>query len=76
MLKLANKENMIILSTVKEKCKGVRTRVQGDEKSIMDYVLADTTKVNKVKEMSIDEEKQYGLHKLEKNIANNKNKNI
>ena len=39
LLKLANKENMIILNTVKEKCKGVWTRVQGEEKSIIDYVL-------------------------------------
>ena len=43
LLKLANKENMIILNTVKEKCKGVWARVQGEEKSITDYVLADTT---------------------------------
>ena len=31
LLKLVNKENMIILSTVKEKCKGVWKRVQGEE---------------------------------------------
>ena len=59
---LANKENMIILNTVKEKCKGVWTRVQGDEKSIIDYVLTDASSANTVKEMKIDEEKQYGLH--------------
>ena len=33
--KLANKENMIILNMVKKKCKGVWTRVQGEEKSII-----------------------------------------
>ena len=33
LLKLANRENMIILNNVKEKCKGVWTRVQGQEKS-------------------------------------------
>ena len=33
--KLANKENMVILNMVKEKCKGVWTRVQGEEKSII-----------------------------------------
>ena len=32
LLKLADKENMIILNTVKQKCKGVWTRVQGEEK--------------------------------------------
>ena len=36
LLKLANKENMIILNTFKEKCKGVWARVQGEEKSITD----------------------------------------
>ena len=51
LLKLANKENMVILNTVKEKCKGVWTRVQGEEKSIIDYVLTDTTSANTIKEM-------------------------
>ena len=58
LLKLANKEKMVILNTVKEKCKGVWTRVQGEEKSITDYVLADTTSSNTIKEIKIDEEKQ------------------
>ena len=47
------------------------TRVQGEEKSIIDYVLTDASSANTVKEMKIDEEKQYGLHKLDKNIATN-----
>ena len=76
LLKLANKENMIILNTVKETCKGVWTRVQGEEKSITDYVLTDASSANTVKEMKIDEEKQYGLHKLYKNTATNENRKI
>ena len=49
LLKLANKENIIIiLNPVKEKCKGVWTRVQGEEKSIIDYVLTDTTSANTI----------------------------
>ena len=56
LLKLANKENMIILNTVKERCKRVWARVQGEEKSVIDYVLADTSSANTVKEMKIDEE--------------------
>ena len=60
---------MIVLNNVKEKCKVVWTRVQGEEKSINHYVLADVASANTVKEMKIDEEKQYGLHKLEKNTA-------
>ena len=62
LLILANKENMIKLNTVKEKSKGVWTRVQGEEKSITDYVLTDASSANTVKEMKIDEEKQYRLH--------------
>ena len=64
---------MIILNTIKEKCKGVWTRVQGEEKSIIDYVLTDPSSANTVKERKIDEEKQHGLHKLDKNTATNKN---
>ena len=76
LLKLASRENMIILNTVKEKYKGVWTRVQGEENSIIDYVLTDASSAKTIKEMKIDEEKQYGLHKLEKNTATNENKKI
>ena len=55
---------------------GVWTRVQGKEKPITDYVLTDTSTNNTVKEIKIDEEKQYGLLKLEKNTATNENKKI
>ena len=48
----------------------------GEEKSITDYVLTDASSANTVKEMKIDEEKQYGLHKLDENAATNKNRKI
>ena len=73
LLKLANRENIIILKTVKEKWKGVWRRVQGEDKSITDYVLTDTANADTVKKIKIDEEKQYGLYKLEKNTAINEN---
>ena len=76
LLKLANKENMILLNTVEAKCKRVWKRVQREETSIIDYVLIGTTSANTVKEIKIDEEKRYGLHKLEKNTATNENKKI
>ena len=78
LLKLVNKENMIILSTVKEKWKGIWTRVQGREQFINDYVLTDITSANTVKETKIDVEKQFGLRsrKLNKNIATNENKQV
>ena len=48
--------------------------MQGEKKSIIDCVLTNTTSTNTVKEMKIDEEKQYGLHTLEKNTATNEPK--
>ena len=50
--------------------------MQGEENTIIDYVLTDTRSANIVNEMKIDEEKQYELHKLETNTATYKNKNI
>ena len=64
------------MNTVKEKCKGVWTKVQGEENSIIVYVLTDASSANKVKEMKIDKENQYGLHKLDKNTATIENRKI
>ena len=50
--------------------------MQGEEKSIIDYVLTDASSAITVKEMKKDEEKQYGLHKLDKNTATNENRKI
>ena len=41
------------------------------KKYLIDYVLTNSTNGDTVKEIKIDEEKQYGLHKLEKNTAIN-----
>ena len=48
----------------------------GEEKSITDYFLTDAWSTNTVKEMKVDDEKQYGLHKLDKNTATNENRKI
>ena len=45
-------------------------------RKVYNYVLTDTTRAKTIKEMKIDEEKQYRLHKLEKNTATNENKKI
>ena len=50
--------------------------MQGEEKSITDYVLTDASSANTIKEMKIDEEKQHGLSKLEENTATNENEKI
>ena len=67
---------MIILEIVKENCKGVWTIVQGEEKSIIDYVLTDASSAKTVKERKIDKEKPFGLHKLDKNTATNENRKM
>ena len=50
--------------------------MQGEEKSITDYVLTDASSANTIKETKIDEEKQHGLRKLEENTAINENEKI
>ena len=47
------------LNTVKEKCKGEWTRLQREEKekSLIDYVLTNSTNTDAVKETKIDKEK-------------------
>ena len=45
------------------------------EKKSLWLQLTDTS-ANTVKNMKLDEAKQYELHKLEKNTANNENKKI
>ena len=50
--------------------------MQGEENSIIVYVLTDASSANKVKEMKIDKENQYGLHKLDKNTATTENRKI
>ena len=57
---------MTILNTVKEQCKRVWARVQGEEKFKIGYVLTDTASAKKLKEKKVDEEKQYGLHNQRK----------
>lgn len=49
----------------KELWKGLCIRVQGQERSILDYVLTNSKLLSTVKEMIIDENKQHGLFKSE-----------
>ena len=45
---------MTILNTVKEQCKRVWARVQGEEKFKIGYVLTDTASAKKLKEKKVD----------------------
>ena len=58
---------MVIINKEKEVCKGLRTRVQGQERSILDYFLTNSKLLSTVTEVIVDENKQYSAFKLEKN---------
>ena len=58
---------MVIINKEKEVCKGLRTRVQGQERSILDHFLTNSKLLSTVAEVIVDENKQYSAFKLEKN---------
>ena len=55
------KHDSVIINKGKEICKGLWTRVQSQEISILDYVLPTNSKL-----LSADENKQHSVFKLEK----------
>ena len=57
---------MIIINKEKEVCKELWTRMQGKERAVLDYVLTDIKLLSTITEMIIDENKRYGVFKLEK----------
>ena len=56
---------MIIINNEKEVCKGLWTRVRGQERSILDYVLTNSKLSSRVTEMIVNVNKQYSAFKLE-----------
>ena len=65
-MKIAKKYDLVIINKEKEVCKGLWTRVQCQERSILDYVLTNSKLLSKVTEMIVDENKLYSVFKLEK----------
>ena len=57
---------MVIINKEKEVCKGLWTRVQGQERSILDYVLTNSKLLSTVAKMVVDENKEYSAFKLKK----------
>ena len=66
LIKMAKKYDLVIINKEKEVCKRVWTRVQGQERSILDYVLTNSKLLSIVTEMIVDENKQHSAFKLEK----------
>ena len=52
-----DKQDMVILNEESEICKGVSTREQGEEKSVIDYIITNKENLQKIKKMIIDENK-------------------
>ena len=59
--RLVEKQNLYIVNGESNKCEGLCTREQGEEKSIIDYVITTKKDLNTIKTMNIDEEKEFGI---------------
>ena len=57
MLEFAEKWNLVMLN-VDDRCEGVYTRVQGEERTVLDYCLVDEAMYGKFCGMEIDEGKE------------------
>ena len=55
---LIKSHNLKLLNTSK-KCTGLWTRMEGEKKSVLDYVIIDADNEDLVKKMVIDEDKEY-----------------
>ena len=57
---------MVILNEESEICKGLWTREQGKEKSVIDYVITNKENLQKIRKMIIDENKEYATYRTER----------
>ena len=64
--RIIEKYNLNIINANEIKCKEKWTRKQGEERSIIDYIIASQEYMENIKRTEIDEEKQYGLYKIER----------
>ena len=63
--RLVDKQNLCIVNGESNKCEGLWTRVQGEEKSVIDYLITTKKDLNTIKTMKIDEEKEFEIYKVE-----------
>ena len=59
LLKMLEKTNTILANAENEKRRGLWTRIEGEKKSVIDYIIIDKEERACLKEMVIDEEKTY-----------------
>ena len=57
---------MKIVNEEQEICKGLWTREQGKDKSVIEYVITDKKHFTTIKRMHIDQNKEYATFKIER----------
>ena len=63
--RIIEKYNLNIINANENKCKEKWTREQEEKESVIDYVITSRAYMETIKSMEIDEQKQYGLDKVE-----------
>ena len=62
---MIEKETTSLVNAYKHRQKGLWTREQGKEKSVIDYVMTNTEYLNSIKETIIDKTKEYATYRLD-----------
>ena len=65
-MKIAKKYDLVIINKEKNVCKGLWPRVQGQERSTLDYDLTNSKLLSTITEMIVDDNKQFSAFELEK----------
>ena len=63
IIKLVDKQDMVILNEESEVCKGLWTKEQGKEKSVIDCVITNKDNLQKIRKMIIDENKEFATNR-------------
>ena len=66
MKRLAKKGNICIVNGESNKYEGLWAIEKGEEKSVTDYAITTNRDLNTLKTMKIDEEKEFGIYKAER----------
>ena len=59
------KGNLCIVNGESNKCKDLWTREQVEEKSVIGCAITTNRNLNTIKTMKIDEEREFGINKVE-----------
>ena len=65
IIELVDKQDMVMLNEESKICKGLWTREQGKEKSVIDYVITNKENLQKIRKIIIDENKEFATYRTE-----------